>query len=289
MFIYGIVVLHFQILHFKSKQDRHCINSLQIAVTAYILHFLKLYGMQAISNWARQHTTAARLLLCILHTWLVVSAMLLCPLLAACHITVSFKGTLFVCVAGFSIVLATGYFRKGIHKRMATFRLQKLRFLLTGICCTILITGFYSSGLFLKFHTYTSLHGALEKTAKSARPSYESYDDKKLFYEDLKTYYTSLSKKELRKELRHELKNLAKKRSEGGDAALIALIVIGMLFALMAVAALSCTLACDGHGALAVLVGVGGAVGITWLAMCLVRSIKKKRHPLQEKPPPTTQ
>lgn len=142
----------------------------------------------------------------------------------------------------------------------------------------LLITGFYSSGVFLRFHLYSNLNGAFtEKTAKAARPAYESYDNKKLFYEDLKTYYKSLSKKELRKELRHELKNLTKKQSNGGDIALIVLIILGMLLALMAIVSLACSLACAGSDALAVIVGVGGTVGIIWLAAYLIKRIRRKR------------
>lgn len=242
--------------------------------------------MQAMSNWARQQVIAARLLLCVLHTSLVVAAMQLCQLLAARHITISFKATLFICLAGFGLVLVAGYFKNSIHSRVAQFHLQKFRFLLAGFCCMVFITGFYSSGAFLQCHLYSNLNGAFtENTAKTARPSYGNYDNKKLFYEDLKTYYKSLSKKELRKELRHELKNLAKKRSDGGDTALIVLIIVGMLLALYLVAALACSLSCSGSDALAVIVGLGGAVGVIWLAVYLIkRTLRKKKEEIPVTP-----
>lgn len=239
--------------------------------------------MQAVSNWARQHSTKARLLLGVLHTCLVVLAMLLCQLPAARHITIPFKATLIICVAGCSLVVVAGYFRNKINSRIGLFRLRKLRYLLTGICCMVFIIGFYSSGAFLRFHLYSSLNGAFtEKTAKTARPSYKSYDTKKLLYEDLKTYYKTLSKKELRKELRHELKNLAKKRSDGGDTVAIIAIILGMLLALYLVAGLACSLSCNGSDALAVIVGVGGTVGVIWLAVYLIKKTLRKKK--EERP-----
>ncbi len=243
--------------------------------------------MQAMSNWARQHTIKARLLLCILHTCLVMAAMQLCRLLAFRHVAVSFTATLFICIVGFGLVLATRYFKNSIHSHIAQFRLQKFRFLLTGFCCIVLIIGFYSSGTFLRFHLYSSLNGAFtEKTAKTAKPAFESYDDKKMFYEDLKTYYKTLSKKELRKELRHELKNLAKSPGDGANTAYIVLIILGMLLALGAVTSIACSLACAGSDALAVLVGVGGTIGVIWLAVYLIKSLNKKKEPIRERPAP---
>lgn len=243
--------------------------------------------MRKVSDWAGQHIIAARLLLTILHIFLVVLVMLLCPLLAARNITVSFKSALLVCTAGFSIVLATGYIKKSISNRVKRFRLQKMRFMLTGICCLVLITGFFSSGVFLKINLYSNLNGAFtEKAAKMERPTYESYSDKKLFYEDLKKYYTSFSKKELRKELRHQLRDLVKGQGNTQTTSYIVGILLAMLFALFFVAIVSCNISCNGSevlGTIIFIVGVVGAIGLA--AYLIIRRLRKKKIALKSAAP----
>ena len=72
--------------------------------------------------------------------------------------------------------------------------------------------------------------------------------------------------------------------SEGGKIALIALSVIVALGVMYGLAILSCGLACNDQGFLAVVVLLGGGVLIGFLLVKVIRSITRKKTPAEPAP-----
>jgi hypothetical protein len=97
---------------------------------------------------------------------------------------------------------------------------------------------------------------------------------------------TRPEKRVLKKEFKHQLKVYAKAKISGNkngaeQALLILLAIIAAVGLLYLVAALACTLSCNGSDAAAVLVGILGTALVIWLLIIVIRSIthpKKKEH-----------
>lgn len=134
-----------------------------------------------IANWAKKNIAAARLLIALLHICVVMCAIQLSLLLIDAGIPVSFNQTLVFAVTGFSAITFIGLQRKKLHDRVVRMRLQKLRFFLMGICCTLLLVGFFSSCFSFKYTITNHAQAAFTKTKKIDRPVYEDYNDKNVF------------------------------------------------------------------------------------------------------------
>jgi uncharacterized YccA/Bax inhibitor family protein len=158
----------------------------------------------------------------------------------------------------------------------------------------MLLLAFFSRSAPFRYQLYGNLNGAFTRSKsveKKERPLRENYADDKTFYQELKTYYSSFSRKELRKELRNQLKTLWNQKAESDPTIYIVLIVLGMLLALLLVASLSCSIACNGNDALGTTLLVVGTVGIIALGVIFIRKVtRKKGEPTErkkeQKPPP---
>ncbi len=246
--------------------------------------------MIRIANWAQKHIVAARLLIASLHLFVFVCAILISNLLSSTGVFFSFRFTFFITTTGAILIVLIGWLRKALSLRMQKRKLQQFRFLLVGVVCTLLlISSLQNTALKNAFSSH--VQAAFIKTETKEMPVYEAYSDKKLFYEDVKAYYHSLSKKELRKVLIYQTRHL-NKISENLETA-IAILLIGFAAsaALGLIAALSCSLACNGQGALAVLVLFGGLALVVVLLVLLgkaYRKSKKKRAAEAKKVPSAT-
>lgn len=233
--------------------------------------------MNSIANWAKQHIAAARLLIATLHILVFFSAVYLSQLLASGGTYFSFNKAILVATLGFFTIATIGWQRRKTTNLTNRKKLKQLRFFLMGICCTLLITGFFSSRASLKYPVTDNVLAAFTSTEKKEKPDYNTYSDKQAFYKDLNAYYTTLSKKELRKEFRHQLKEFTHSSSSPvGRVAIALLIILLVSAALSLIAGLSCSLACNGQGALALLVLIGGTAGVILLTVLLVKAIKKQ-------------
>lgn len=107
---------------------------------------------------------------------------------------------------------------------------------------------------------------------------YKSVSD---FYSSLKDGKgNTLKWKERKKLLKQQIREIRKDNnlSKGNKIALIFLscaVALGLIFL---VAALACNLSCDGYGALAVIVGIGGTALIIFLLAVVIRAINGKKR-----------
>lgn len=232
--------------------------------------------MNSIANWAKQHIAAARLLIALLHIYVFFSAIYLSQLLIDVGIFFTTNQAIVIAAVGFCIIAIAELHRRKANNSIARKRLQRFRFLMMGICCTLLLVGFFSSLSVPKNSVTNNALAAFTSAEKKEKPNYESYEDKQAFYKDLKAYYSTLSKKEMRKELRHQFKELSRSSSTAGTIAIALLIILLVALALVGIVSLSCSLACDGQGGLAWLVLIGGTASVIFLTILLVRAIRRK-------------
>ncbi len=101
----------------------------------------------------------------------------------------------------------------------------------------------------------------------------------------------SLKWKEKKKLLKTQIRAIKKADdlSKGGKVALIILSVLAAIGLIYLVAALACSISCNGSEAAAIIVGVGGAALIIFLLIVAIRAItgKKKKELLREDPAKT--
>jgi len=84
----------------------------------------------------------------------------------------------------------------------------------------------------------------------------------------------------LKEEFKKQIKVYAVAKIKGnndgaGKALLIALTIIGAVGLLYLVAALACTLACNGSDAAAVIVAILGAAAVIWLTVVIIQRISR--------------
>ena len=128
-----------------------------------------------------------------------------------------------------------------------------------------------------KFNTYAALQGSFSFSKGEVKKDSVN-NSTKLF-----------TKKELRQE-KQKLRNLffhfqkEEKNHSGSKILGLIGIIILVFLCLTVVAALSCSLSCNGAGAAAALVAIVGVVGVIWLAVRGIKKLfRKKQNPEKEK------
>jgi hypothetical protein len=220
--------------------------------------------MKKISGWANQHYRMAQGIIVLCHTLLYFAAMYTGNLLHEAGIILPLP----VLFAAITVFLAGVFF----YPSGGRYFLQKTCDLTIGLTVFICVCFLYNDNSRVNsFNAYPALHGSLgmikETYKKDSVPS------------DMHT----LSKKELRKQsavLKKILRQGPNEKSDGTKTLLIILIVLGALLGLALVSVLACWLSCSGAGVAAVLVAVGGVVGVVWLAVICIKSVLRKRKPV---------
>ena len=233
--------------------------------------------MIRIANWAQKHVAASRLLIAILHVTVFFLAVNLSQLLTIANIQLPLYLLLSTAVIGASVVLFLGKEKGKRADRVQWRRIQKYRFFLTGLVCTFLLTGMLQHSS-LQNEVTLPVQAAFTKAEEKKMPLYEDYTDKKAFWNDVKAYYHSLSKKELRKVLVYQTRHLSKISDNLEVAIGILLIGFAAATALLLIAGLACSLSCNGQGALAFLVLIGGWGLIIFLLVLLGKAYRKSKR-----------
>lgn len=215
--------------------------------------------MKQISYWAHSHKTAARIILILLYIPINMAGLWTGYLLqeAGITLTANFIYTIF------ALVLAVYFF----YPAKASYYKRKF-FEGVMITCTYLMICFYGNQLniptpVLPFANSTQ---AVSYTINHAVIQPASNDPGK-----------TLTKKELRKELKHSLQQ-KKEMTKGWKIALIILSILvaaGLIYVLLY---LSCSIACSGSEALAVIVFLIGTAAVIFGLIKLINHIRGKKR-----------
>lgn len=216
--------------------------------------------MKTLSLWAKHNIRSARLLIILLEVCLFLLAVRLGLLLL--HSGVQLPGfAVAIPLFLFCLSILMYYFEK-VRKLLFGKRYlhQRVCFFLMGISMFLLTVFFISSEKFLTWNTYSSLSG--RESALLIKPA---------------VFPANPLSEAGAKKLDHLLRKMQKHRSLA--PLYVALIITGTVLISIVLATLSCSLACNGNGALAALVGVLGIGGIVFLCVWLCRKLLKDQPP----------
>jgi hypothetical protein len=140
------------------------------------------------------------------------------------------------------------------------------------------------------FQQYSSLNATAVVTKPatlkdSSSKNYKSISDFNKSMEDENG--NMLKWKERRKLLKQQVKEIKKANdpSKGEKVLLVILSILVALGLLYLIAALSCSIACSGSEAIALLVAIGGTVGVIFLLIFVIRAIYGKKRKKKEAAP----
>jgi hypothetical protein len=238
--------------------------------------------MYKLTFWASRHVGMTRVIIALLSLWLLAAAMILAGFAQSKS---SLPNVRILLLAGM-LAIAASVLCRHLCKLNALRPLKQIRFLVGrtrfiffGLGCFLFSVAFFSSGMHLRVNNYTALQGSFAPSEKAElkKPQYDQYTDKNAYYNDLKGYYKSLSNKALRKELKDAFKQQKSGDTGGVDVLLIVVTILGALAALYLVAALSCSLSCNGNDGMAVLVAVLGIAGIVAGAVAIFNGAHRRK------------
>lgn len=219
--------------------------------------------MIQISFWAKNHKVAARLILAILHTLLFFCAVYVAILLDQINIHLHFTVPLTAAVLSIAAVLFYPSNRHNGKSFIQNYFRRKgceVVFLCATLVCICFV--FNKDTRVSYFNTYQVLNGSFVTPESKVKETLKRTNE--------------LSKKTITKQFKELVKELKKsKTSSGGRIALIALVTLGGIGLTLLLAALSCNLSCNGHGALSTLVLIGGLAVIIFLMVLAIKKINK--------------
>lgn len=204
-----------------------------------------------ISVFAMQNKVLARIVLTILHCALVICAMQTAALLDRMHVVlpgiIPALSLLFV----FTAIV--------ISRKKLRYTQSRIIFFACGLSLFVSMCFFYNNNRNVELNIFPRLESTVITPREQSTPT------------------TREQKKELRKlikELRTEMK---KAKATTGQVIGTILVVLGAIGLLLLVAGLACSLSCNGSGALALLVGIGGTVGVIMLMIWAMKKINRKK------------
>ncbi len=236
--------------------------------------------MKQLSHWANKHKWKARIIMIISWIILTVLAIVIGKNLSSLEVLLP-STILLVIVATF--FASCFYYPSRSEKTTLGFSgfyaKQKTCDLLLAVCsfCLVLYTANKPETL---FQHYENLYAASIEPSIAKDSSAKTYKSLKDFSASLKNADGKLLKwKERKKLLKQQVKAIKHSRdTPKGDKVLLSvlsvLLALGLLYL---VAALSCSLSCNGSEAAAVIVGIGGAGLIIFLLILALRGISGKR------------
>ena len=228
--------------------------------------------MRNLSYWAKYHPVHARLIIAISHCLLACIAYFLGSQLQ----TDLSALWMYLFIAVFFIARITYPSRQNRHN----YRIRKWHdFVAAASGFFILI--FFINQLDRPF----SLHQNVQAAKRTEPTPYKYTEAKKLleqFKTGEKTKFTTREKRIIKKEFKYQLGQYAKakvtgKKANAEQVLLIILACIAAVGLLYLLAALACTISCNGYEALAVVVFLAGTAALVWGLIRIIRSINRKR------------
>ncbi len=217
--------------------------------------------MRLLSYWAKANAPTARLLIVILYVFINIIALITGSLLWAIDIELQEGFLLMLAFISVSLYL--------LYPAKASYYQRKLFHGLMAVCTFLLITFFGN-----KLHNSNSTWSFLNST--QAVTYHNNGSNEHVNYEDKHIKEKRFQKKQAKTFLQ---KLAAKKdRSNAAKILLITLTIIVALGLLYLLAALSCTIACNGVEALAILVAIAGTFGIVFGVIRIIQVILGKER-----------
>ena len=232
--------------------------------------------MRNLSYWAKHHPAIARSIIVFSRCLLAAIAYFLGTELLKFDMELSPLWIYFFILVFF----VTGATYPSVRKR-DNYKKRKLYDLLIASCSFFMVLCL-ANQLNKPFALYQNAYASV-----IVDPSpYRNAEAKKLleqFQKGEKTRFTSKEKRIIKREFKYQLGQFAKAKVLGRKATadqvlLIILACIAAVGLLYLVAALSCSIACNGADALAVIVLLAGTALIVWGLVRVIRSISRKRR-----------
>lgn len=221
--------------------------------------------MKSVSYWAKHNMNKARLLIVLCEILLFILAVWLGFLLLQSGVKVPGKAVLVPIIIFSSAVFITLYEKAFKHQNNNGYWRQRLCFFLLGLSMFLLSVFFVSSEKLLTWNTYSSLSGnSSSLLVKPAPSSAERFSARQM----------ERATRLLKKMQKHSSLNWL----------YVFLIIVGGLSLLTLIAALSCSLSCNGNGAFSLLVLLLGGGGVIFLCVWLIQKILKGKAPEKEQP-----
>jgi|SRR5687768_11013613 len=235
--------------------------------------------MRSLSRFAKSHPVQARIIIIVSHILLVLIAFYLSATLT--HWGIRFS-TLWLCFSLLGFFVVGMFYPRRQGGVIISYAKRK------GFDFLVALSGFavfFSTANFLN-QPKESLTPVM--ATHIPNPLYKNPQAEKLlnaFASGEKNSFTKKEKRIIRQEFNHQVKQWVKAkisgdRSKGAQIALIILSIIAALGLLYLVAALACSLSCNGSDVAAIIVGVVGAAAVIWLLIKVIKAInRKKREP----------
>lgn len=233
--------------------------------------------MRSLSVWARHHIAYARIIIIISRCLLIYIAYFLGTQVAQSGINLSPLWIYFFIIL-FFITCAT----YPLGKAAKTYKKRKL------FDFIISASGFFMMlcwvcGLNQSTAVYETAHAAVLPGDTSLYKSSQAKNLIESFQKGEKTKFTAKEKRIIKKEFNHQLLQYAKSKVTGNTStadqvALIILACIAAVGLFYLVAALACTISCNGSDAAAIVVLVLGTAAIIWGLVVIIRSILRKKR-----------
>jgi hypothetical protein len=229
--------------------------------------------MRKLSLWAKYHPASARITIIISRVLLFLIACFLGKQLTTSGIVLSPLWIYFF-IAVFFIAGAT-YPRK---KSSSNYTRRKLYDFLVAGC------GFFIA-LSLVAQLDMPAYGTVQATVPVEPSPYKYAEAKKLLEQHNrgeKIKFSGKEKRIIKKEFNYQLLQYAKakitgKKLDAEQTLLIILACIAAVGLLYLVAALACTLSCNGSDAAALIVGILGLAGVIWGLIAVINAINRKK------------
>lgn len=214
--------------------------------------------MKTIARWSSHHIIASRLLIAICHIGIacLASYVGISLLHSGLHIPVPI---FWISIIIFLSILLT--YKTPTYKNLSFYR-KKLVDISVAACSFIVITASANQPTTSHFIFYSQLSGALPEKVEPQK---------------------KMSIKELKRQWK-EIKMLAKK--EGASAGRIGIAVLVGLLLIMLVASASCSASCNGQGALAAIILIGGLAGVFLIVRAIIRGGRRRNNNPSVQPSP---
>jgi len=228
--------------------------------------------MQKISYWASRHIMAARFFIVIIKIALVVLACYTGTTLYKMHLLLPanlFYGIAFLLMAAAVIFYPAD---KKTNNRKLLFARKKISDFILPLSAVLLITAWVNNADVV--HSNTAAYGSNIVKRPTAQEILKSGKTR--------AELTGREKRVLKREFFKQLKiyaaaTLSGDKARAGEAWKIILAIIALVGLLYLLAALVCSLSCNGSDTAAVLVGVLGLAGLIWGFIAILKAINRKQ------------